>query len=134
MEQKLPESQVDFLKHLAVVLFEKATSDFLDEFDLESLQSIALGALRLLEEKSTQEIRIRAFNPSYEADGWRSPYTALEISLRDRPFIVDTVRSELRRQGLRIHYFLHPILTLQRDANGQLVRQAGPVEGMAREA
>lgn len=122
MEQKLPQSQVDFFKQLAVVLFEKATAEFLDEFDLESLQAMALGALNQIDNKPVDEVRVRVFNPSYEADGWRSPYTALEISLKDRPFIVDTVRTELRRRGLRFHYFLHPILPLQRDAAGVLRR------------
>lgn len=122
MQQKLPGDQVNFLKTLAGLLFEKATSEFLEEFDLEALQAIALGSLRSIEKLNDGTPQVRIFNPTHEADGWTSRYSVIEISLTDRPFIVDSVRAEIRRRGLGLHYLLHPIMPLHRDQQGKMVR------------
>jgi glutamate dehydrogenase len=122
MQQKLPGDQVDFLKSLAGLLFEKATAEFLEEFDLEALQAIALGSLRQIEQLKDGKPHVRIFNPSHEADGWTSRYSVIEISLTDRPFIVDSVRAEIRRRGQGLHFLLHPIMPLHRSDNGKLIR------------
>lgn len=115
MKQKLSGDHVDFLTKLAALLFEKATPEFFEEFDLETLQAMTLGSFRQLEKLKDGSPWVRIFNPSYEVDGWNSRYTVIEVSLKDRPFIVDSLRADLRRQSQRVHYFLHPILPLHRD-------------------
>jgi len=133
IDKKLPAEEVEFVKKFAQVLYQKATPDFLEEFDPESLLAIALGAVKLVHPRG-DEIRVRVFNPSYEAEGWQSSYTAVEIALVDRPFIVDTVRAELKRQGLKVHYFLHPILYLKRNPDGTMQRSLDKDEYDIREA
>ncbi len=133
IDKKLPAEEVDFVKKFAQVLYQKATPDFLEEFDSESLLAIALGAVKLVHHRG-DEIRVRVFNPSYEAEGWHGAYTAVEIALVDRPFIVDSVRAELKRQGLRVHYFLHPILYLKRNPDGTMLKSLDKEEYDIREA
>ena len=122
IERRVPTEETPFLKEFSVQLFEKASPGFLREFDPESLMAITLGALRVLEERSLDDIWVRAFNPSYEADGWDCPWTALEVSLRDRPFIVDSITHELKRQSLDVYHLLHPIYYTHRDEDGRLRR------------
>jgi glutamate dehydrogenase len=120
---KMNSADSDFLRQLSATLFEKATSDFLESFDAEGMMAMALGALRSLEARKEAPLFVRVFNPTVEGDGWTCNQTVIEIVLDDRPFIVDSVRAELKRQGLRIHHLLHPILPLRREAGGKLQRQ-----------
>ncbi|MBN9416413.1 MAG: NAD-glutamate dehydrogenase [Candidatus Eremiobacteraeota bacterium] len=121
--QKMPSADAEFLKQLSGALFEKASDDFLESFDAEGMTAMTLGALRSLEARKRSPLSVRLFNPTLEGDGWTCPNTVIEIILDDRPFIVDTIRAELKRLGLRLSYLLHPILHLGRDADGKLERK-----------
>ena len=122
ISQKMPSADADFLGQLSVALFDKASSDFLESFDAEGMTAMTLGALRSLEARKRAPLSVRVFDPSVEADGWTCNHTVIEIILDDRPFIVDTVRSQLKRLGLRLTYLVHPILYLERDEQGKLNR------------
>ena len=125
------EKDAEFYRELSKRVFGKATSGFLDNHDPETLAAILRGAVKFIEKKDPHEIRIRAMNPRYDVDGWDSPKTALEISMSDRPFIVDSVSHELKRMGLDIHYLVHPIIRIQRDAEGQMIREFDDDKGVA---
>jgi glutamate dehydrogenase len=121
--QKMPSADADFLKQLSGALFEKASDDFLESFDAEGMTAMTLGALRSLEFRKKSPLTVRVFNPTLEGDGWTCPNTVIEIILDDRPFIVDTIRAELKRLGLRLSFLLHPILHIVRDGDGKLERR-----------
>lgn len=121
--QKMPSADADFLKQLSGALFEKASDDFLESFDAEGMTAMTLGALRSLENRKRSPLSVRLFNPTLEGDGWTCANTVIEVILDDRPFIVDTVRAELKRLGLRLSYLLHPILHVARDGEGKLERR-----------
>lgn len=120
-----------FYRAVARRLFGKANPALLESLDQESLAAILAGAVKLMDNKQPDEIRVRAYNPRYDADGWETSGTALEITLSDRPFIVDSVCHELRRKGLDLFYLIHPILHLKRDAQGGLIKEYEPNQGTA---
>ena len=118
IEMNLPPHEVQSLKKFAEVLFDKATPEFLEDFDEQGLLAVALGAQKMVRQVSESitdssrgVVQVRVFNPDLERDGWvSSEFTAVELCLRDRPFIVDSAQAELKRLNLRVHSFLHPIL------------------------
>ncbi len=114
---------VEFFKALARKVFGKANPGFLEKQDPETLSAILTGALKLVHKKDPDEIRVRATNPRYDADGWESSSTALEVTLSDRPFIVDSICHELKRQGLDLAHLIHPIVRVKRDESGTLLRE-----------
>lgn len=116
------EKDAQFYRDLSQRIFGKATNGFLDNHDPETLAAILRGALKFIDKKDPAEIRVRAKNPRYDVDGWESSKTALEVSLSDRPFIVDSISHELKRMGLELHYLVHPIIRVQRDGEGRMVR------------
>ncbi len=59
-------------------------------------------------------------------DGWRSPYTTIEIVSDDMPFIVDSVTMELSRQGYGIELIVHPVMRVVRSADGELEEVLAP--------
>jgi len=62
-------------------------------------------------------------------------HTKIQIVTDDMPFLVDSVRAQLLSMGRGIHTVVHPILRVERDATGALVRilpdDAVPSEGQS---
>ncbi len=122
------------LTRFAEVLFDKADDAFLEEFDGDSLYAMAVDGLRFLEGGIEEGPRVQVLNPRFEDDGWEAPYTVVRLLLQDRPFIVDSVRSELGRHGVEIFHLLHPIVGPVRDASGTVVELEARAERDRREA
>ncbi len=116
------------LRAFTDLLFGKAAEEFLERFDAETLLAIAVSGLEFSGRKP-DEARVRVYNPSYQADGWEAPYTVLEVNLKDRPFIVDSLRAELKRQGYELHTLLHPVLSVTRGAAGRITALSGERSG-----
>lgn len=85
-------------------------------------REITSGAAAELRVRRAHEILVRAHNPS----GLRSGRTALEVALADGPFLVDTFRLALRRRGLREMLLVHPVLRIERSAEGEATRIGEP--------
>lgn len=51
---------------------------------------------------------MRVSNPRQKTHGWDSPYTTIETTISDRPFVVDSITNELKRLGLEIQRELAP--------------------------
>ncbi len=75
----------------------------------------ALGAKR-----RRREMKLRVYNPDPVKDGWKSAHTIIEIVNDDMPFLVDSVTSELSRQGIEVHLVIHPVYSVERDGAGNL--------------
>ena len=108
------------LRTLVGPLFEKANPELLNELGDDGLLAVALGALSFIQRKQPEEVKVRVYDPSLQTDGWEA-YTVLELTLKDRPFIVDSVRAELQRQGFELRHSLHPVFRLRRSADGELI-------------
>ncbi len=121
------------LKTFAKGLLGKSDPAFFDEFDDETLYAMTLDAFGWFEERDLDApdppvaaerdvpgVAVEVFDPSYPADGWEAPYTVLRLALEDRPFIVDSVRAELRRHGFVLGHLLHPIYSVRRGDDGAI--------------
>lgn len=74
---------------------------------------------------------VRAYNPALDQQSWQSTHTVVELVNDDMPFLVDSVRMELNRNGLSVHLIVHPIVRVLRDGEGRLLGPAAPGEGLA---
>ena len=119
------------LQQFATELFGKSAPDFMDAFGADGLLAIATAGLEQVRQLGPGEVCVRVYNPTLAQDGFEAPYTVLEVLLRDRPFIVDSVRAELRRRGFELFYLLHPILHTVRDADGRLLELATSAQAEA---
>lgn len=61
------------------------------------------------------EVFLRAFNPSLDEDGWLCNGTVFIVRQADMPFLVDSLRLELVRQGLPVHLIKSTLLNVARD-------------------
>ena len=60
--------------------------------------------------------------------------TALELNVADAPFLVDTVRVAVQGAGHRVRLLLHPIVGIERDAEGRIARVTDARESGGRES
>ena len=108
----------DLLWRFSEFLFAKADAGFLEAFDSEALYAMAVDGLGFLKGYDRQGAKVEVYQPSYQADGWESPYTVVRLVMVDRPFIVDSMRNELRRRQVELYHLLHPIYSVVRGEDG----------------
>ncbi|MGY8811596.1 MAG: NAD-glutamate dehydrogenase [Pseudomonadales bacterium] len=97
-----------------------ASLDELSARQDNDLLGCTLSSWRFLQQFEGGEVKLRVFNPDTQQHGWQSTHTVVEVLHRDLPFLVDSVRMELTRQGYAIHTLQNSIMTTQRDQQGNL--------------
>ena len=94
------------------------------------LREIARDATLLVERLLPGELHVRVSNPG----GDRSTRTAIEIVVADQVFLVDTLRLSLNRLELRVLLLLHPLLPIEREDDGSIVRMGKAAVPRVRES
>ncbi|MGO8875085.1 MAG: NAD-glutamate dehydrogenase [Acidimicrobiales bacterium] len=67
------------------------------------------------------ELRLRAYAPDVDRYGYVSPHSVVELVIEDMPFLVDSMTMELTRHGCGLHLVVHPVMTVRRNGDGELV-------------
>jgi glutamate dehydrogenase len=92
----------------------------------DDLCATALAHWELAQQREQNQAKVRVFNPGEVQDGYRLPFTVVDIVSDDMPFVVDSVTMELNRQGYSINLVIHPVMGVRRDDEGQLVEVLEP--------
>jgi glutamate dehydrogenase len=103
----------------------------------KSLCAAALAHWKLAAHRKSGKALLRVYNPTQKDDGWDCQHTVIEIVNDDMPFLVDSVTSELNRQGLTVYLVIHPIIGVTRTKKGKatgLVSLGRPSEGVVSES
>lgn len=97
--------------------------------DDRHLSSLAMVAFRFLMERTVEEPRVRVFSPDLAHEGWEADGTVIQVLMRDRPHIVDTVRESLRDADCRIELLLAPTFHVERDPRRAVlaIEAPGPI-------
>lgn len=90
------------------------------------LTTVAMAAFRYLAERTVEEPRVRAFVPDVTPDAWDRSGTALQVVMRDRPHIVDTVRECMRDADCRVRRVIAPTFQVERDVGRAVLKIAEP--------
>ena len=102
-----------------------APDDLRDRADVDLL-GLALAHLGLARRREPGTSNVRAYLPEFEADGWRSTHTAIDIVGDDMAFLVDSITNEIARHDLHVHVVVYPVIRVRRDAEGQLLEVLAP--------
>ena len=86
----------------------------------EDLLGAMLSCWHFAAERTPGVTKLRVLSPTLAEHGWASRHTVIEMVNDDMPFLVDTATMEINRQGLTLHLIVHPVLVVQRDAQGRL--------------
>src|SRR5258706_6803561 len=113
--------------------FGQVDPEELAERQVPDLYGAALSHWSFARKREPGHARVRVFNPTIAEHGWQSTHTVIEIVNDDMPFLVDSVTMEVNRNGLTLHLIVHPLLAVNRAADGTLQGLAGDGGG-ARES
>jgi glutamate dehydrogenase len=107
------------LADFVAAYFEAADPDELQARGAATLYAMASTHWRLLAvPRAPQQARIRVFNPTLAEDGFVSEHTVVQVVHDDMPFLVDSVTMAVNRCGYTAHWVVHPLLAVQRRADG----------------
>jgi glutamate dehydrogenase len=134
VQNSLTTTRIESVKALAKSTLPSATSlamfieqfyrnmdaDELAERDLQSLFEAARASWDLLQTSNGIDPAIRIYNPDKQSDKWASNFTIVDLVLPDMPFLVDSIAMAMQRQGLAIHFLLHPLFVTGRAKNGTI--------------
>jgi glutamate dehydrogenase len=107
-------------------LFDKAGADLLATTQPARLSPAVLSLFRFVIEPTPEEPRVTVFEGAVGPDQRDAPGTVVATCMRDRPFIVDTVRECLQQSGCVIRRLFHPVFTIRRDPSGAVFAIAPP--------
>jgi glutamate dehydrogenase len=118
-QKRRPDDQVlaDFL----VCYYRELPDEDADDRRLDEAYAAAVTHLTLGRVRAPGEVLVRVLSPQAERDGWRTERSVLMFVTDDIPFLVDTVRMVLDRHGLGIHLLVHPLLSIERDSNNEMI-------------
>jgi glutamate dehydrogenase len=108
-------------------LFGRVPPEDLAPYEAEALAGLAARARAFLAEprRPGEPARIRLSEGGLSRDGRTRETTILEVINDNRAFLLDSTLAELTEQGLSAHLVAHPILGVERDGGGALIRVVG---------
>lgn len=114
----------EFARHL----FGRLPPEDVEPYAAQALAELAAAAFEHLSAPRSG-VALRLTDQQVERRGRMREITVLEVVNDNMPFLVDSTLAELVDQGYEPMLVAHPILAVQRDATGALVRLVGEATG-----
>jgi len=118
---RLPADRCAHFQRFAQGYFHHMEAEDLTSRSSDDLAGALLSAWQWGQQREPGQPKLRVLSPSVGEQGWASRHSIVEIVNDDMPFLVDTTTMEVNHQGLTLHLIVHPVLTVQRDDQGQLL-------------
>src|SRR5215510_16138441 len=106
----------------AELLFGHTNSEDLANYDATSLAFLAEQAWEHVQRRTAGSADIRVINPTLPNG---REISVLEILNDNMPFLFDSTMAELAEQGIEVTLVTHPIIAVERDDQGKLLRYYG---------
>ena len=110
-------------------LFGRVAMEDLSQYDAPTLARFAISSFAHLQSRPAGHEDIRLTDMTVPIGDRMHDVTVLEIINDNMPFLLDSTLADLTERGLEIRFVTHPILAVERDASGKLLRFAGEALG-----
>jgi glutamate dehydrogenase len=124
----------DVLRQFAAAYLRRLAADAAQESSTEELYAEVAGVFDFAAGRGDEPVVVRAFNPTVAEHGYERPGSVLETASEDLPFLVDSVREAIIAEGLTVQRALHPVIGLEREADGRITGVVHPREATSRES
>src|SRR5215210_5365228 len=126
IREQMTEDQAPLVEEFARQYYGWVDAEDLEDRSPIDAYGAAVSHWSSAERREPGEWKIRIYNPHFEEHGWQSTHTVIEMVNDDMPFLVDSTRMEINRQGYAIHMILHPVMSVRRDEEGRLLEVLPP--------
>ncbi|RDH40633.1 MAG: NAD-glutamate dehydrogenase [Candidatus Aquirickettsiella gammari] len=121
-QQKVPKEQSKLFAVFAQQYYAHTDLEALASCSVENLAAALASHWNLLYQRLPGQAKIRVYNPSLEKDAWETKYSVVQLVTEDKPFLVDSTRMEVNRQGFDIYFSVHlGNIKLRRNQQGKVV-------------
>ncbi|SJL83101.1 NAD-glutamate dehydrogenase [Vibrio palustris] len=107
IQDRLELAQQPLVTQLAQHLFSNISQDDLVARNESDLYGAIVSLWHHINEKPSDSLSVRVFNPTISRQGWQSTHTIIEVVVPDSPFLVDSVKMTLSRLDLTSHLMLN---------------------------
>lgn len=119
LKEKLNSKKFQLCANFVRQFFGTLSLSDLEEWGVEDLAGAAFDFWNFIEQRDSEEIKIRIYNPNYEENGWQTSHTVVEVICKDKPFLVDTLRIVINRMQSYLHIIVHMGgICIKRDKTG----------------
>ena len=119
--RRTPIPAATFVQHY----FRGVDEDDLRASSADDLAAAAIAHLRFAAQRPRRRPLVRVYNPSFNRDAYTSTHSVVEVTVEDMPFLVDSLGIVFSKAGLTVHRMVHPVLAIQRDRGGTLIKIDG---------
>ncbi|MEH6450717.1 MAG: NAD-glutamate dehydrogenase [Oleispira sp.] len=116
IDDRNDKNQAERIKLFAEMYYAGAPVSDLNARNPEDLYGATVSCWLFIQENNVTQPKVRVFNPDFEAHGWQSTHTVIEVLAKEMPFLIDSVRLELNRRQMSIHSINSCVAHLERDA------------------
>lgn len=120
LQDNLPAERAAAVSKFSHIYYATAAAADFSQWKPENLYGSTLAYWHFIQQRQAKTANVRVFNPDYEQHGWQSKYTIIEVLQDDMPFLVDSLRMELNQRNLTIHYIHNAVISIKRNAKGEL--------------
>ncbi len=107
-------TSTNLIKKMTLAFFRQVSKPDLRTLKPADVAAIGRSVFDWAKDRKPRQSKVRVFNPKLQGDGWETPHTVIQIVTDDRPFLVDSVSSELAYQKLALEAIFHPVLHVAR--------------------
>ncbi len=129
-EPERPEVARDF----AAVALRRLPPRLSHRLDPEATAERLLLALQAMDRRRAGEVRIEVHQPATGLDGRAQSASVVQVACEDRPFLLASVSDELELRGHGVARALHPIVGVERGADGRITAIVPAREAAHRES
>ena len=126
--------QADALVSFAEIFFSKAPPSFMKGRSPDTLAHLVKATFDFLDRSRPDRVDVEVVNPDVDNEGWYAPVTVIRTNVRERPFIVDTLREYLHKKQLPIESNVYPVVHVVRNEDGAVSEVRPSREGERRES
>lgn len=117
IDDRNDKAQAERIKLFAELYYEGAPSADLNARNPEDLYGATVSCWLFIQKNDITQPKVRVFNPDFEAHGWQSTHTVIEVLSKEMPFLIDSVRLELNRRQMSVHSINSCVVHVERDEN-----------------
>ena len=99
VREQLPKDQAPQVEEFVRQYYGWVVPEDLNGRSIVDVYGAAVAHWNFARQRTSGEAKIHVYNPRFEEHGWQTTHTVVEMVNDDMPFLVDSTRMEINRQG-----------------------------------
>ena len=120
IETDVPQQRRDMIGTFASLYLKRLPDSDIPDLTPNELFFEITDLLRFVSDRVPGEPAVRVVRPTYDANGYETPGSIVQVVSDDGPFLVDSVTNAVLNAGAGIVRHLHPVVGTERDEDGRL--------------